>query len=246
MPWGSKSDEKSDVDYKKAFDDLTNENKKLKEDLQKATTDHAATKSAFETFQGEFDSKVESKVTDMVNRAQAERQRASTQPEPMADFLTDPERAFAQRIAPLAGVVTATASFAAKNAVRDKLQRSQRNSAGKNFDGYFFEKFEGEIDQLAATCTPQQLANPATWEHLFYNVKGRHADEIAAQFTDGSLRNIVESGTAGARRADEVHDETKLTEQETRIAAKLGMKPEDYLEQKKKIATSGIGVTLNV
>lgn len=248
MKWGSKSElpkELQDLEVEEIVS-AVRDNKDLKAKLAKAETDLGTTKSAFETFQGEFDSKVEAKVTEMVTNAQRSRQQQQDRPAP-ADFMTDPDRAFAERAAPIVAITMQTASYSAKNAAREKFQRAQRANPGKNFDGYFFEKFESEVSELARTVPAVQLANPETWEHLYFNVKGRHSDEIAAQFREGKLDNVIESGTAGGGRPPEVHADDKLTDQELRLAAKLGQKPEDYLKQKKAIAASGgLGVSLNV
>jgi hypothetical protein len=173
----------------------------------------------------------------------ADNTNTNTSPE-LADFLTDPNRAFAQRAAPLAALTLSTAAVVAKNAARDKMQRQQRNNPGKNFDGYFFDKFENEVDEFAKTCSAEQLANPLTWEHLYFNVKGRHADEIAAQLKDGKLDNVIESGSAGARRQEIQTDDTKLTPLELKIASKLGRTPEQYLADKKKQQLEPLGVNL--
>lgn len=247
MRWGSKSElpkELQDLEVEEVVE-AVKQSKDLRTKLETAETELRTTKAAFETFQGDFESKVEQKVTEMVTNAQA-RQRQQVDRPPPADFMTDPDRAFAERAAPLVAITMQTASYSAKNAAREKFQRAQRSGGGKNFDGYFFEKFENELDELSRTCTAAQLANPQTWEHLYYNVKGRHADEIAAQFREGKLDSIIESGSAGGGRIEQVQDSDKLTDQELRLAAKLGQKPEDYLKQKKLINNNPLGVNINV
>lgn len=247
MKWGSKSElpkELQDLEVEEIVSAVKGK-KALEDKLAATETELRTNKAAFETFQGEFDSKVEAKVTEMVTNAQQRVRQENNRPQP-ADFMTDPDRAFAERAAPLTAVVMQTATYSAKNAAREKFQRSQRSNPGKNFDGYFFEKFEKEVDELSRTVPAVQLANPDTWEHLYFNVKGRHADEIAAQFKDGKLDNIIESGSAGGGRPPEQSSDDKLTDQELRLAAKLGQKPEDYLTQKKKINSSSLGVNINV
>lgn len=201
----------------------------------------------FETFGADIDTKVSAGVEAALKKLTPSKSGGDTNTNTnteLADFLTDPNRAFAQRAAPLAALTLSTASVVAKNAAREKMQRAQRNGAGKNFDGYFFDKFENEIDEFAKTCSAEQLANPLTWEHLYFNVKGRHADEIAAQLREGKLDNIIESGSTGARRQEQQTDDTKLTPLELKIAAKLGRTPEQYIEYKKKQALEPLGVNL--
>lgn len=143
-----------------------------------------------------------------------------------ASFITDPDQAFAERAAPLTALVMQSATIAAKGEALRAFQRKQATEKN-NIDGVLFERFEGEILEIAKTCSAQQLANPATWAHLFYNVKGRHTDEIVSNpkafFTEDATRHV---------NTDKPADDT-LTEQELAIAKKMGVKPENYLANKK-------------
>jgi hypothetical protein len=230
--------------------------KELETELAAQKTANTELSSKFETFSTEFDTKVEAKVTELVAKARGESGGGSggggngggggSRTETLADFLTEPDKAFAQRSAPLAALTLNTAGYVAKEAARRKFQTAQRMNQGKNFDGYFFEKFENEIEELARTVPAQQLANPVTWEHIYFNVKGRHADEIAQQYKDGKLEIGIESGSTGARgnQNQNDNDADKLTPQELKIAAKMGRTPEQFLEQKKKIGSNSVGVNV--
>ena len=91
-----------------------------------------------------------------------------------------------------------------------------------------------------------QLTNPETWEHIFFNVKGRHAEDIAAQMNDGTLAQSIETGGAGARSVAQTGDETKLTKQEENLATKFGISTEEFVKQKKSIGANPLGVNINV
>lgn len=155
-------------------------------------------------------------------------------PQEPANFLTDPDRAFAERAAPLVGLLLSNSATMAKSQAREAAFLRQRTQK-KNIDGMLFDKFDDELMALAKTCTPQQLAAVATWTHLFYNVKGRHADEIIVDATEKKGEFFVES----AQRTPAVDDQQsdKLTDQQLRIAAKMGVKPEAYLKHKKEMVT---------
>src|SRR6266436_4401087 len=215
-------------------------------------------KSAFESFSNDFNGKLEAKFAELTTKARenggdrggdrgGDNNRRQPETTTFTDFLVDPEKAMNERIAagmqPLVAVTLQNAGYSAKTAARERMQRLQRANPGKVFDGYFFEKFESEIDALAAKVPANQLANPETWEHLYYNVKGRHADEIAAQVKDGKAEFLIEPGTQTHRQAD-ADQGTKLTEQELRIAAKLGQTPEKNLEQRNKINSTAMGVNV--
>lgn len=144
-----------------------------------------------------------------------------------ASFITDPDLAFNQRISPLASITMQTAAITAKTEARRGFERKQATEKN-NIDASLFDRFEGEILEMAKTCSPAQLANPATWAHLFFNVKGRHTDEIVSNpksfFVEDSTRQAASNGTPA---------EDTLTDQEKSIASKMGVSPENYLKNKK-------------
>lgn len=233
--------------------------KTLETELATQKTAYSELNTKFETFNTEFETKVGSAVAEAVAKATNKGGGGSGGSggsgggsgggggEQFADFLTDPDKAFAQRAQPVAALALNTAGYVAKEAARRKFQNAQRANQGKNFDGYFFEKYENEIEELARTVPAQQLANPATWEHIYFNVKGRHADEIAQQYKDGKLDIGIESGATGARGSGGSgggDDADKLTPQELKIAARMGRTPEQFLEQKKKMNANPIGVAI--
>lgn len=214
----------------------------LKAQLAEANGKVTDLSTKFETFSSDFETKVAEAVAKAIPQPKAQPQH-QTPPE-KADFLTDPDNAFAQRAAPLVTMTLTTAAYTARNLAREKFQRMQRSNPGKNYDGYFFEKFENEMENMAKTVPTAQLANPETWEHIYYNVKGRHADEILQQQKEGKLDLGIESGGAGARGTVEKPVDEKLTPLELKIAARLGQTAEEYLAQKKKIDSSSIGVNV--
>jgi hypothetical protein len=147
-----------------------------------------------------------------------------------ASFLVDPDRAFAERAAPLVGLALQTAAVTARNAALEAARGRQRTLKG-NLDGLIFEKFGTEIDELSKGVAANQLANPATWEHLFFNVKGRHADEIVSQNREGKGDFFVEPTKVAAGSPGDSGD--KLTPLEEKIAKRMGVTPEAYLKQRK-------------
>jgi hypothetical protein len=151
-------------------------------------------------------------------------------PPEKSSFLVDPDRAFNERAAPLVNLTLQTAAVTARNAALQAAQQRQRTLKG-NLDGLIFEKFGTEIDELSKGVAAVQLANPATWEHLFFNVKGRHADEIVSQNREGKGDFFVEPTKVAAGSQDNTGD--RLTPLEEKIAKRMGVKPEDYVKQRK-------------
>lgn len=194
-------------------------------------TQNAESNSRFETF-GATIQELNSKVDKLGQPPAGGGGEGGGGGEERASFLTDPDRAFAERAAPLVGLMLGTAgSMAKQDALRQAQlrQRTQKN----NIDGTLFERFDGEIMELAKSCTAQQLAHTATWTHLFYNVKGRHSDEIVTANIEKKGEFFVESSQRSA--SSDVPKTDTLTEQEKRIAGKMGVTPEKYLERKKEM-----------
>jgi len=231
MPWGNRKEEDLPESLKgKTPDQIAfelEEAKKLKERLDKLDAKEAERDSMFQSF-----ATTQSQLADTLKAVNERvtappKAPASTESNEPASFITDPDLAFNQRVGPLAAITLQTAAMTAKQEAQRGFFRKQA-SEKNNIDGTLFDRFESEILEMAKTCTPQQLANPATWAHLFYNVKGRHTDEIVSNpkafFTEDASR----APNGGAPPPGDT-----LTDQEKNIAAKMGVKPEDYLKHKK-------------
>lgn len=203
----------------------------LEQENASLRTENQATTAKFESFGQtlqEMNSKIEG-LTKPAPRTDGGDGGGGGEP---ANFLTDPDRAFAERAAPIVGLLLSTSATLAKQQARESAamrQRTQKN----NIDGTLFDKFDEEIMTLAKTCSPNQLATPATWTHLFYNVKGRHADEIVTANIEKKGEFFVEAAQRPA--SQEVQESDTLTPQQLRIAEKMGVKPENYLKNKKEM-----------
>lgn len=231
MPWGNRKEEdlpeslKGKTPEQIAFE--LEDAKKLKERLDKQEAKDAERDTMFQSFATTQQS--------LADTLKAVNERVTTPPKApvgtesneLASFITDPDLAFNQRAGALAAITLQTAAITAKQEAQRGFFRKQ-SSEKNNIDGTLFDRFEPEILEMAKTCTPQQLANPATWAHLFYNVKGRHTDEIVSNpkafFTEDASR----APNGGAPPPEDT-----LTDQEKSIAGKMGVKPEDYLKHKK-------------
>jgi hypothetical protein len=222
------------------------ESGELKAQLDAAQGKVTELSTKFETFNSEFETKVATAVTEAIGKLAPRGDNNQEKREAkLTAWLDDPEKALNERLTPIAGVVLQQGAVAGKNAARELFQRRQRNGGGKNFDGFFFDKYEAEIEQLAKNVPAANLSQVETWEHLFYNIKGRHADEIAAQMKDGTFEGSIESGSAGSRqRESQADNDTKATPLEEKIAGKLGQTPEQYMKMKKGIISNPLGVNV--
>ena len=243
MAWGKKDDELPERLRGKTPEAIAAELAEL--DGLKSKNTELETKlteqgSKFEAF-GATVTELTNKVTELSGKVGTPARRANAEggaegdgEHQPASFLTDPDRAFAEHAAPLIGVVLSTSARLAREEALKKAQTRQRTEKN-NIDGLIFEKYSKEIDDFAKSCTPQQLAQPDTWEHLFFNVKGRHGDEIASQNREGKGEFFVES--AQRREAEAEGDRTKLTPMEEKLAKRMGVTPEEYLKQKSSMGT---------
>ena len=233
MAWGNRKEEELPASLKgKTPEQVAQEledAKALKTRLEALEAKDAERDTAFQTFG--------TTQQELVNTLKAVNERIVAPParqEPSGDganhepasFITDPDLAFTQRAAPLAALTMQTAAITAKQEALRAFQRKQATEKN-NIDATLFERFEGELLEMAKNCTAQQLANPATWAHLFYNVKGRHTDEIVQNpksfFTEDATRQT---------RSETPASETP-TDQEINIAKKMGVPIENYMKNKK-------------
>jgi hypothetical protein len=229
MPWGNRKEEELPGSLKgKTPEEIEKELLELrgnKDRLDKLEAKLGETTTQFQS--------IDSTQKELVNTLKAINERTTPKPPVVTDnnnepasFITDPDLAFNQRLAPLASITMQTAAITAKQEAQRAFGRKQVTEKN-NIDATLFERFEGEILEMARTCTPSQLANPATWAHLYYNVKGRHADEI--------VLNPKAFFTEEGRRApsDNTGGEDQPTDQEKTIASKMGVPIENYMKNKK-------------
>lgn len=103
-----------------------------------------------------------------------------------------------------------------------------------------FEKFETEIKEIWQKYTPAQKGKPDELIENIYNlVRGRHLDEIMTDTNkkEGKYNMIQSGGTSviGRNAAGDAarKPEDDLTPKELEVAAKFGLKPEEWAEQKR-------------
>src|SRR5260370_16300600 len=197
MGWGNRKDDDLPESLKGKSGDQSaferEEGKKLKEGFDKLEAKDDERDTAFNSFASTQTQLAETlkAINERTPAAPVARVNQNDNNHDPASFITDPDLAFNERVAPLAAITMQTAAITAKQEAQRAFFRKQATEKN-NIDGTLFDRFEGEILEMAKNCTPQQLANPATWAHLYYNVKGRHADEIVANpkafFTEDATR----------------------------------------------------------
>lgn len=247
MRWGKKDID--DADLPEALRGKTPEqvaaelaeNATLKTRVATLESGNADVASKFESFSNTLNT-VNERLEQIAQHSAPRNEGGGTQDPPeKASFLVDPDRAFSERAAPLVNLTLQTAAVTARNAALQAAQQRQRSVKG-NLDGLIFEKFGAEIDELSKGVAAVQLANPATWEHLFFNVKGRHSDEIVSQNREGKGDFFVEPTKVAASGHQDTGD--TLTPLEEKIAKRMGVTPEAYIKQRKAGSELPSGISI--
>jgi hypothetical protein len=204
-------------------------------DKEKATQLEAKAKeqdTAVANIQTEFE-----KVKQRLAEAEANRNRPApkTNDQEPADFVTEPDRAFAERVTPLANITLQTAAVTARMLAQQQL--NNMDSEKKTMDGRLFGMWSGEIEQEAKKYQTVQLGNVNAWLGIFYYLKGLHADELRDPEARKKKYNFLESAasTSASQGNDDKKDKPasdQLTDAEKHVADKMGVKYEDYLKRK--------------
>jgi hypothetical protein len=242
MGWGFKNKEDEDKNLPEKLRGKTPEQiaaeladkEALQAKVAELEASNAASTSRFESFSTEMNGKFDQLMNKLTPPKRDESKNPDGTPKERPDFILSPDEAFNERAAPLTGLALNTAAVVARNLTLQKLQAKQRTVKG-NIDGTLFERFSEDITKLSAGVPAIQLADPTTWEHLFFNVKGRKSDEIITSVREGKNDFFVEGTQTAVPTPDGT--EMTLTKQELRICEKMGTDPAKYLEQKKKMQT---------
>jgi hypothetical protein len=161
---------------------------------------------------------------------------AHSTPEPLADFIDEPDKAFAQRSGPLAQLAVNNAATTARFAAQQQLDNADLSSNGKTMDGRLFRVWGSEIDTEAKKYPTVNLINVDTWIGMYLMIKGRHADELANPDERKKKYNFLEPSTVGVQPASDNKPKDgpeSLSEEEKRVAGKMGVSLEAYAKRKK-------------
>jgi hypothetical protein len=154
-----------------------------------------------------------------------------------ADFLTEPEKAVDQRVAPLANLTVQNAFMTARILAQQTLDNQDMASPldAKTMDGRLYRAWEGEINAEAAKYPQSSMIRPDNWIGIYYLVKGRHADELANPEKRKKNYNFLESGSQQVHHQEEKKKDgvEALTDQQKHVADKMGVSYENYAKRLK-------------
>ena len=234
------------LDDRKKVDELTKQNqdwetkskasedkqKELEQKLSDLEAQRVTERSAVEQMNTEFE-RIKTSL------AEAERNKQKPPEEP-TDFDEDPEKAFNQRINPLAQATVLNAAQTARILAQQQLD-NQDSTNGTSMDGRLFRAWNAEITAESSKYPAQALMKPENWLGIFFYIKGMRSDELSNPEVRKKKYAFLESGRSGSPPPPEkVNEGDKLTDEELHICDRMGVKPENYLKRKKELKFVGV------
>ena len=196
----------------------------------------ATDRETLTTVQSQFAS-VKSKLDEI--EANAQRPPNKTQEKP-PDFVEDPDGAYNARATPLLAATLITGQNQARMQAQWELDNRDRDSQGKLIDGRLFRHWMVDINKEAQAYQPAALINMNTWLDIFYKIKGWRSDELNDPEARKKKYAFLETGASNVTppQADATKKD-ELTDNEKKIADRMGVKHEDYLKRKKAMTFVG-------
>lgn len=151
-------------------------------------------------------------------------------------LLEDPKKSIESTMLPTTSLAVQTAAATARILAQQQLDNADMASGGKVMDGRLFRAWGAEIDAEARKYGPQQLMRQDAWIGIFYYLKGQHADELANPETRKKKYNFLEPSTNGAPPPADTRPKDgpeSLTDEEKRVADRMGVTHENYAKRKK-------------
>lgn len=174
---------------------------------------------------------LERKLNEATQRQQQQNQPQNNGQQPQNErtsFLVDEDRAFGERIAPLAQMTFGMGAEMARNSfvgsINDPIERRM------------YEKWRPELDEYMGGVQDLSVKmQPRNWADAWAIIKGRHAQDImkaARENTD--FFSEVSSGNpnGGPVRTE---DPNVLTDEEKKLAKNYGIDEKDYLANRKEM-----------
>src|SRR5689334_17991602 len=103
---------------------------------------------------------------------------------------------------------------------------------------FIMNKYAKEIEEKFGTVHLSQQIYPQSYLNCINVVLAEHLDEILDAQVKGSGEFAVEPG-GGGNPPPPPKDSDKLTEEEQKIAKRMGVKPEDFLARRKAMQFVG-------
>ena len=140
-------------------------------------------------------------------------------------FLEDEDQAFNQRVQPVVGAVLQIGAQVAQSNFESSLSPVERK---------MYQKYGAELRD-AFKENPVAASSLPSWQQTWNMIKGKHLDEITKAAQEGTDFFSAEVNGSPSMPGVVNRDMNVLTDDQKKIAAKLGIKPEDVLKQQKEM-----------
>jgi hypothetical protein len=164
------------------------------------------------------------------NQNQNQNQNQGGTPD-VADWITDPNKAFNQMAAGTQAVALHGAIMSAM------MYADQQITQMGPVDARLWKKYRGEVERIMATFPPEQRILPQTWINQFIYIKGFHANDIIkeAQGQGDAFFSETAATTGAGLNSNTVDANAKKNEpdeHDRRMAQKYGIPIERYMKTK--------------
>lgn len=176
-----------------------------------------ATAAAKEAEIATFKTQLEETRTALTALQNPEPPPNSADPKKPTGFYEDPDRAFAERIAPTAQHTLNLAARVEEMTARQKYSRE-------------YTLWGAEIDDMVAKHhNIADKGNPALYENIVNIIKGRHATEIEEAARKG--QSLFTEAGSGGHIGSSSETNYNLSKDQIEAAKRMGMKPEEFAAQ---------------
>jgi hypothetical protein len=155
------------------------------------------------------------------------------------DFALDPEGHIQAKLNEAFVPVANTAMMANANVAREQCRRNliSQKIPGKNVSkAAAFDRFSGEIDAIAKGVQLMNLQQASQWEWIFNQVLMTKMNDILGDQKGEMFSEPGVSGVASSMSGEKKPEQ--LTDEELRIAKRMGVTPENYAKYKKDLVAA--------
>lgn len=151
------------------------------------------------------------------------------------DFFDDPEKAFAERVGPLAQYVVDSRVDVARMSFEDWLGQNPGAFGDRH---KIYKKYQDEVLDLMKNEPPLKRANPQVWKNAFTLIVGHHDEEIHKARTSKDNEFF---GEVANPRVQDLTPKDEISDADRLAAKNYGISPESVFEARKGMRFSPDG-----
>lgn len=152
-------------------------------------------------------------------------------PTQVTSVLEDEDKAFNERMRPLANAILSNSAQTAKMVAEARVRSDPVYNK-------LLTKYQKDVDTLFASVPPQYQQFPETYERVFRQVLGDHIQEISEDQVKSGTSLFVEGG-GGPPPLNQEADKNTLNADEIEVARKMKIPQEAFLKSKGQMREAG-------